>query len=206
MMSPWDKLLERPACEHLVQVYQPGDESALISNVGMYFSEGLHREQSAIAITTAEHRVVFLRELENRGIDTRAALREKQLVWLDAQETLSRFLMSGGPDWNRFELVIGHAVRSLKRAEENVSFRAYGEMVDLLWRSRQFAAALRLEHFWNKLLSRFSFSLYCAYCLEEADEKQASGMLDNVLTAHTHTIPNVVARQHQAPSAQLNAI
>lgn len=200
-MSPWDRLLERPRCGHLVQFYERGDDSALISNVGLYLSEGLDDNESALTITSGEHRVLLLRELESLGVNTQTAIREKRLVCLDAQEILSRFLMSGWPDWNRFDSVVGGTVRSLKREEENTSLRAYGEMVDILWRSRQFNAALRLEQFWNKLLSRHSFSLYCAYAMELSGEKAPHSMVDDILSVHTHSVPNAVARARQPASA-----
>jgi hypothetical protein len=189
-MSPWDKLLEKPACGHLVQLYKAGDESPLAKNVGLYLSEGLNRGEGALAITTPEHRKLFIRELEQLGIDTAEAMRRKTLLWLDAQETLSRFIVSGWPDWNKFELIIGSAVRGLRPERHAGGFRAYGEMVDLLWQSRQMAAALRLENFWNKLLSRLSFSLYCAYAFDPSDPKSRASLLDDVLCAHTHVIPS----------------
>jgi hypothetical protein len=196
-MSPWDKLLEKPGCEHFVQFYDRADETALTSNVGQYLADGVNRGDGVLIITTPEHRNLFFRKLESLGIDPSAALKDGQLLALDAQETLSRFFMSGWPDWNRFESVIGEAVRQLKRNSDAAAFRAYGEMVDLLWRNRQFTAALRLEHFWNKLLSRFSFSLYCAYATDLTHEKSRNATMKDILAAHTHTVPNV-ARQHTA--------
>lgn len=171
-----------------MQLYQRTDE--LIKNVGLYLSEGLNRGEGVLAITTPEHRKRFVGELERLGIDICAAIHEKQLLWLDAGEILPRFNMSGWPDWNKFEIAIGSAVREIKPALDDVGFRAYGEMVDILWNSRKFAAALRLEHFWNKLLSRFSFSLYCAYAVGASDQKNGAYRLDEVLSAHTHVIPS----------------
>ncbi len=187
-MRLWDRLLERPACGHLVQLYERTDESPLIENVGLYVSDGLHGGEGVLAITTPEHRVLLIQELERLGTDTNRAMRDKQLLWLDAQETLSQCIMSGWPDWNRFEATVGAATRDVKPTDENAGFRAYGEMVDILWRDRQFEAALRVEHFWNKLLSRLSFSLYCAYAVAEADPKEDASALNDVLGAHTHIV------------------
>ena len=39
-------------------------------------------------------------------------------------------------------------------------------MVGLLWKARQFAAAIRLEQLWNKLLEQSAFSFYCAYAID----------------------------------------
>jgi hypothetical protein len=187
-MSPWDRLLEKPACGHLVQLYHQPDKSPLIRNVSLYLSEGLQRREPALVIATSEHRLLFNQELQRLGVDTDTAVRKQQFLWLDANETLSRFIMSGWPDWNRFESVIGAAVRELK-ISTGKAFRGYGEMVDILWKNRQFAAALRLENFWNKLRACFSFSLYCAYQHDNSDQKSGSGNLDEVLATHTHIIP-----------------
>jgi hypothetical protein len=187
-MSPWDRLLEKPACAHLVQLYQTADKLPLINNVARYMAEGLGRGESSVGVITPEHRELLNAELERLGVDTRAAVREKRLVWLDAQETLSRFIMSGWPDWNRFDAVVGAVIRSLRPTPEDPAFRAYGEMVNILWQAGQFAAALRLEQFWNKLLSRFSFSLYCAYAADASDQKGRAA-LEQVLSTHTHVIP-----------------
>ena len=43
--------------------------------------------------------------------------------------------------------------------------RAYGEMVDVLWKDGQTLAALRLEELWNDLADRHSFSLLCGYTM-----------------------------------------
>ena len=57
------------------------------------------------------------------------------------------------------------------------SLRAYGEMVDVLWRRGEKSAALRLEELWNELQARRSFTLLCAYAMgkfykEPADDPQ----------------------------------
>lgn len=188
-MSPWDRLLAKPACGHFVQLYECGDKWALINNVSLYFSEGLSRGEGALAIITPENRKLLVGELERSGIDICLAMREKRLLCLDAQETLSSFLVYGWPDWNRFEAVIGKAVHNLKHASSGPGFRAFGEMVDILWQRHQFAAALRLEHLWNKLLSRSCFSLYCAYEVNACEQKNGPEAMVAVFSAHTHVLP-----------------
>jgi hypothetical protein len=62
-------------------------------------------------------------------------------------------------------------------------------MVGILWKSRQYAAAVRLEQFWNKLLSRSSFSLYCAYRIDVFGIEFHGAALDALLCTHTHLVP-----------------
>jgi hypothetical protein len=52
-----------------------------------------------------------------------------------------------------------------------------------------FAAAIRLEQLWNKLLEQSSFSLYCAYAIDVFEKEFAVANLEGVLCTHTHLVP-----------------
>jgi MEDS: MEthanogen/methylotroph, DcmR Sensory domain len=189
LMSPWEKLLERPHSRgHFVQLYNPG-ESALAKNVGQYLWEGLRQGDGLLVIAETEHFRAFCSRIEQLGINTTPAIREQQMVFLDAQETLAKFMVGPEPVWSRFEETIRSAAKSIQPKNEEAGSRAYGEMVGILWRARQFSAAVRLEQFWNKLLEDSSFSLYCSYAIDIfGDEFQVSA-LDGILCTHTHLIP-----------------
>jgi hypothetical protein len=96
----------------------------------------------------------------------------------------------GRPDWENFERVVRQAMRQVCPAHGSEGLRAYGEMVGVLWKARQFAAAIRLEQLWNKLLEQSSFSLYCAYAIDVFGKEFAVANLDNVLCTHTHLVPS----------------
>ena len=66
--------------------------------------------------------------------------------------------------------------------------RVYGELVDLLWRSRQFAPAVRLEELWNELRETGDFQLFCAYAMDVFDQEFQGDAARQVLCAHTHVI------------------
>jgi DcmR-like sensory protein len=188
-MSPWEKLLELPHSRgHFVQLYE-ADEEALIKNVGRYLWEGLRWGEGLLVIATPEHQEVFRRHLELLGADLAALVRTRQLVFYDAQHTLSQFIVAGQPDWQRFESFIRAAMRQVRPAKKSDGLRAYGEMVGILWKMRQFAAAIRLEQLWNKLLEQSSFSLYCAYAIDVFGKEIEVTNLDGVLSTHTHLIP-----------------
>ena len=189
-MSPWERLLEKPhARGHVVQLYPEGDEVSLVANVSLYLSEGLKRGEGVLVVAAAAHRESFARELDRLGVDTGSAIQTSQLVCIDARETLSQFMTAGQPDWDKFEIAMGTAMRAVRSAGDRPGLRAYGEMVGLLWTKGQYSAAIRLEQFWNKLLARSSFSLYCAYPIDVFDKKFHAAALDGVLCAHTHLMP-----------------
>jgi hypothetical protein len=188
-MSPWQKLLEQPhSGGHFVQLYA-ADNSALINNAGRYLWEGLRRGQGVLVVSTAEHQESFSRYLSGLGADVQESMANGQLVFLDAHQALAGFMTAGLPDWVQFEKVVRGAMRQLRRQEGIEGSRAYGEMVGILWQSRRFAAAIRLEQFWNKLLEQSSFSLYCAYAIDIFGQEFAPSNLDGVLGEHTHFIP-----------------
>jgi MEDS: MEthanogen/methylotroph, DcmR Sensory domain len=188
-MSAWEKLLERPHSRgHYVQLYE-ADEQALSVNVGLYLWEGLRRGEGALVIATPDHTELFLRELDRLGAATSKLLQSRQLVVLDAAETMSLFMVAGQPDWHRFKRAVSEAMRQVLPAHDGAGLRAYGEMVGLLWKTRQFAAAIRLEQFWNKQLEESSFSLYCAYAIDVFGQEFQVANLDGVLCTHTHLVP-----------------
>jgi MEDS: MEthanogen/methylotroph, DcmR Sensory domain len=67
--------------------------------------------------------------------------------------------------------------------------RAYGEMVDVLWQRGERDAAMRLEEFWNDLAKLQTFSLLCAYYIDNLDGAAYAGPLECVCKVHTHLIP-----------------
>jgi hypothetical protein len=188
-MSPWEKLLERPhSGGHFVQLYD-ADEAGLTQNVGHYVWEGLKRGEGVLLITTREHQTLFSRRLDRLGADLSTLLDTRQLVCWDARQTLARFMVDGQPDWRLFESAICTAVRQVRPAAGVEGLRAYGEMVGILWKARQFSAAIRLEQLWNKLLEQISFSLYCAYAIDLFGKDFEVANLESVLCTHTHLIP-----------------
>ena len=59
----------------------------------------------------------------------------------------------------------------------------------MLWTRGQFTAAVRLEQFWNRLLSRSSASLFCGYPIDIFSPGFQAGAVDAVLCAHSHVLP-----------------
>jgi hypothetical protein len=184
--ATWPELLREPASgNHFVQVYT--DEAFLCEAVAEYVGTGLRRGEGAILIVTPSHRTAFLRQLEADGIAAATAMRRGQLVVFDAEETLTRFTAAGMPDWQSFHALIGGIIAKIRLDYPTV--RAYGEMVDVLWQRGERDAALRLEEFWNDLAKLQTFSLLCAYKLDNLDGAAYAGPLECICKVHTHLIP-----------------
>ncbi|MBV9269649.1 MAG: MEDS domain-containing protein [Candidatus Eremiobacteraeota bacterium] len=184
-MAIFESLLEEPhPGSHVVQFYE-ADERVLTRNVVRYCAEGLTRGECALLVTTPEHAAEFTHALTARGFEVDRMIHERRIVLLDARQTLNRFLIDGYPDASRFEAIVGSAVREALAAFP-AGLRAYGEMVGLLWQDGQFPAAVRLEQLWHKLLEEREFSLFCAYPIDIFTPQFDRGVVDALLSAHTH--------------------
>jgi signal transduction histidine kinase/CheY-like chemotaxis protein len=146
--------------QHSTHFYD--DEAALPAAVGSYLKEGLDRAEAAIVISTPAHFASFRQHLEGGGRNVAAMIETGQLTWLDAEETLERFMVGGLPDRVRFSEVVGGCIRSTLAGPFG-RVRAYGEMVALLFARGHVAATLELEELWNELGREAPFPLFCAY-------------------------------------------
>jgi hypothetical protein len=174
---------------HAVQFYE-ADEAVLVTNVGHYLAGGLSTSESVLVITTPAHQAAFTAYLEHAGGHPAVALAEGRLTFLDADVTLSRFMVNGYPDGERFDDVVGRLVRGLRK-RATTGLRAYGEMVGLLWARGEERAAIRLEQLWHQLMKSVDFSLFCAYPIDIFGEQFESGLIDALLCAHTHLLSAV---------------
>jgi hypothetical protein len=174
-----NKVLGRPDDDHLVQFYGD-DENLLAGNVTKYLAEGLRQGEGAIVIATLAHTDLFCRRLGLVDASHR-------IVWLDAERTLAEFMSRGMPDWERFQKTIVPVIQDVRAGTEGV--RAYGEMVGLLWTAGMYAAAIRLEQYWNRLLSLSSFNLFCGYAIDVLSKDFDPAAMDAVLCNHTHVVP-----------------
>jgi hypothetical protein len=187
-MSSWTQLLERAEPkEHVVHLYGTDDE-LLADHASRYLGEGLRRGDGLLVIATPAHAASIARRLSRDGADVAAATQAGQLVFLDAGETLARFLVQGEPSPARFEQVVGTAIDALTARLGHGRVRAFGEMVGLLWCAGQVSAAIALEELWNQLLESRAISLFCAYPIDAFHADLGEDALGALVGTHTHLL------------------
>jgi PAS domain S-box-containing protein len=167
---------------HMVQ-FSESDE-ALCNVIAEFVAPGLVGGEPAVVIATEPHRRALTARLGAQGIDVEGARAAERLVLLDAEETLSRFMVGTEPDSGLFERAVGPVLDRLASAHGAGRVRAYGEMVDVLWRGGNPEAAIRVEEMWNNLRKDRSFALLCA-CVT-ASFYDDPGSLQRVCRSHTH--------------------
>src|SRR5689334_4119922 len=125
---------------HRVQFYE--DDEFLIGAVAKFLASGAKAGDSLVVIATERHREAFREQLVSAGMDVAALLAGQRLTLLDADETLAQFMRNGRPDRELFQLAIGRLIADRAGALlPGARLRAYGEMVDVLWRKDQRDAA-----------------------------------------------------------------
>lgn len=172
---------------HIVQFYER--EDFLYDNVAHFLAAGLTAGEPVIVIATQAHRTAFATRLKLNAIDVAAVTATGQLTLLDAEETLAQFMVGDAPDWERFRQVVGAVIEKSRTGREGLRVRAYGEMVDLLWRAGNRQAAIALEELWNDLSHEHSFSLLCAYVMGNFYRSGDTDPFEHVCRTHSHVIP-----------------
>ena len=163
-------------------VYFYEDAPSLSHTVASFIRQGLVADQPAVLIATASHRAAIREQLTAMGVDAEGRIEQGELLMLDADEVLNCFMVDELPNAGRFKEtmtpIIDRAAGSRKRM-----VRAYGEMVDVLWRNGQEAAAVSLEILWNQLIARRKCSLLCGYSLDAVGK---NGGYNRICDQHSH--------------------
>jgi PAS domain S-box-containing protein len=182
---------ERLADEHFVRFYQ--EEGHLYNSIGRFLRDGLERGEGVVVIATPEHREGFEATLRQGGFDVAGATRRGDLTLLDAEQTLSGFLVGdlahGVLDPDAFQRVVGAVIQKAAAGTSKRRVRAYGEMVALLFKQGNTDATAGLEELWNGLAQFHDFQLCCGYPLADFDRASHLESFDRICTLHSHVVP-----------------
>jgi hypothetical protein len=171
-------------CEHLVQIYE--EDAAFLDTLEGFVAGGLQIGDSVIAIATAAHLAALEDRLKTRGLDLVEAIASDRYIPLNADKTLSQFIVAGWPDEDLFEKVVSGLLARARQHGRRV--RAFGEMVAVLWARGHNSATVQLEHLWHQLCRKEAFSLFCAYpkC---GFTKDAEDSIKEICAAHSRLVP-----------------
>jgi hypothetical protein len=136
-------------------------------------------------IATPEHGGCIIDELRARHFDTDKMIEAGDLLMLDAREVLATFMEDGQPDAERFNQSVPAAIARIVRGLDKRTVRAYGEMVDLLWKDGLTTAAVKLEMLWNQLARTHDFSLLCGYSMGNFYKDAA---IEDICSQHSHVV------------------
>lgn len=174
-----------------MQVYRTPFE--LAESVATFLATGLEAGEAAVVVATAAHRPLFADRLARAGWPAERLEAERRLVLADADETLAAILEDGMPSPRRFARVVGGLVDGAAAGSDGGRVRIFGEMVDVLCRRGEAAAADALEALWNRLGAEKAFSLLCGYRVDLFDREAQVSLLPQVYRSHAHVVGGVDA-------------
>ena len=174
--------VERALKVHAVYFYEHAE--SLSHTVARFIGSGLLAQQTAVVIATPSHRTGILEQLIGMAVEPQKRIDQGELVMLDADEVLTRIMVEAMPDTRRFEDTMNTVMEGMVESGTR-RVRAYGEMVDVLWKDDEAAAALSLERLWNHFIATRKCSLLCGYSLESVG---AGPGFKNICDEHSHVV------------------
>lgn len=173
--------------DHYVQFYETAQ--FLCEAVSRFVHEGFTSSTPVVLIAVREHSEAVRHRLSAAGYNYDRAVRDGDIVCLDAHDALGTFMINGMPDEHLFMRQIGGVLDQVLRGRGNQQIFTYGEMVDVLWQQGNSEAAHELEAMWNRLRDKYNFVLLCGYALSNFGDEASAGGLAEVCRAHSHVVP-----------------
>jgi hypothetical protein len=93
------------------------------------------------------------------------------------------------PNRELFFATVGSVFERLLGKRHYLVVRAYGEMVDLLFKDGKAEGAVLVEQFWNELAKQYKYSLLCGYSLENFLHEAGATGFRRVCDHHTRALP-----------------
>ena len=186
--EPWARLVAEAAPrDHIVQLYQ--DQDFLNRAVCRFVGAGFGNGEGIILVPTRAHWNAFRPRLEAEGVDVQAAQERGQLMVVDADELLPRFMRDDMPDSPVFNGVFGDVVGQARAGGSYQTVRVWGEMVDVLWERGDVAASMNLEDLFDQLAKKVDIAIFCSFLMDNFNGDVHARMLPRLGTNHSHLIP-----------------
>src|SRR3954463_10908386 len=96
---------------HDVQFYE--SEEFLYGSVASFLVDGVRAGQPIVVIATEVHRRHFADYMRGTGVDIDTLLHGRDVVWLDARETLNAFMEGPTPSRELFQATVGAVFEKL---------------------------------------------------------------------------------------------
>jgi signal transduction histidine kinase len=185
--NKWQNILNDPSEKsHIVQIYS--DKNDLAETVSYFTAQGLNNNEAVLLVCRSEHHDLFTQQIQKKYIDTEDLAMAGQLVIISAETAKTSIISDNKPVYEYFERSIGKIVQAMVKKYKKL--RIYGEIVDILAEEGNMMAAVELENYWNRLLKKHDFCLFCAYHQKNVkNSPEREFHISTLCTQHTHVIP-----------------
>ena len=186
--TSWKGLLANPGPNgHIVQLYQDADFYG--EAISHFAAEGFVRGESVIIVATAPNWANISGRLIRKGFVPAELFRQGQLVLLDAEETLPKFLVADMPDAKTFKDLAGATIEQARAGGQFPRVRWWGEMVNLLYVAGNQRGSTRLEELFDDVAHEQSVAIFCSFLMDKYDPTIYDRAFGDVCRTHAHVIP-----------------
>jgi DNA-binding NarL/FixJ family response regulator len=180
---------------HEVQFYR--DDEALLDGFARFVSGALEAGGAVIVVVTESHRQALHKRLQTSGLNMEAAIKEGIYIPLDVQAMLSKIMVNGLPDPDRFWKAAASLVEAATKAAKgkHPSVAACGECAPRLWLEGKADAAVQLESLWDEAARAYGLSILCGYPLESFRNGEGRDVQSRISAIHSTIMPRAAADQ-----------
>ena len=170
---------------HEVASYR--DDTSFVDGLARFIDAAIKKGKSVIVITTEAHRDGIGRKLQARGWDVEAAMQEGIYILLDANDTLSTFMVNDWPDATRLFKMAGNLIRDAAKMAKSEAPRVAlcGECAPILWAQGKTEAAIQLEKLWDAIARRHQVDILCGYTLTHLRRSESSLIFERICAEHS---------------------
>ncbi|SFE63802.1 MEDS: MEthanogen/methylotroph, DcmR Sensory domain [Nitrosomonas sp. Nm166] len=170
---------------HTVQICL--NESSQVDLVTGYIKDGLLNEEAVIVIAKPALRQILKSKMDALCFDGQFLKDQDQIKFFDAEFLLSNLISDGILEEKVFQEYVAAPIYNAQSNYKKA--RAFGEMVDILWKQDQHDMAIQLEGFWKNLTSTQELTFLCTYSLDKLDPDSYDNALEHICKYHSHLAP-----------------
>jgi DNA-binding NarL/FixJ family response regulator len=176
---------------HFHEVLFYSDDEVFVENFAHFIAATLGAGDVAVVVANEAHRNRIAQRLNGRGSIIDAAIREGRFISLDADETLSTFMVNNMPDSNRFFEVVAGLIKTAAKAvnKERPRVTICGEGVSILCAQGNLAAAIRFKQLCNELATRYEVDILCGYSLSGFHGEMPENVFETICAEHSAVYP-----------------
>lgn len=167
---------------HICEFYPTAADR--IRSICQFIVPGIIQGEAAIVIATFENLEMLKSSLILYAIDLQEVIESGQLILLDANKTLEKFIRNDFIDYFLFFNLVHEMLENVQRNFSKI--RAYGEMVDIVYKTKNIDLTLELESLWADVSLQYKFSLLCGYTADSFRGHHYH--IKKICSSHTHLI------------------
>jgi CheY-like chemotaxis protein len=176
-------ILQPTTRTHAAQFYE--SEPFLHRGIVTFLTEPIRKGHPTLMISRPSTFAAVL-ELLRAAPDAALVEGAGRIVFVDVDNAITGSMVGTAVDPVRVEQGFMDLIARV-RGDDNKPMWIYGEMVDVLCKQGNHAAALHLEQLWNVHFAEPAFSVLCGYAIEEFDHDTEA--FRAICRQHTHVIP-----------------